>query len=149
MANGVISLAFADGRHDFNIAPIKVAIELEEKCNAGIATIFERVRRGGWYVSDIRETIRLGLIGAGLDPLKALALVVRYVDDRPWQESRPIAMQVIMAAMVGVKGDPLGKPLAERQDQAAASIPVTAVSSAPPSTALAPSSDLVPASLTR
>lgn len=148
MPNGHIILVWGDGEHAFNIAPLKVALELEEKCGAGVAVIFERIRRNSWFVNDLRETIRLGLVGAGLEPVKALALVVRYFDGRPWQEGRPVAMQILMAAMIGVPGDSPGKTPAEREREAA-SIAPTAASSAPPSTASAPPSDFPRAPSTR
>ena len=65
MPNGLITLAFGDGEHAFNIARIGQVLELQDKCNAGVATILGRLRRQEWYFADIRETIRLGLIGGG------------------------------------------------------------------------------------
>jgi len=107
--NGQIELTWADGTHKFNIAKIKSVLELEEKCEAGVAEIFARIRDGRWKFNDIRETLRLGLIGGGMMPDKALSLVQRYCDDRPWAESLQPAMLILMAAMVGVIGDDVGK----------------------------------------
>ncbi len=109
MATGEIELTWGDGPHKFNIAKIKSVLELEEKCEAGIAEIFQRIRSDRWHINDVRETLRISLIGGGMTPDKALSLINRYCDDRPWAESLQPAMLIIMAAMVGVPGDEVGK----------------------------------------
>jgi Phage tail tube protein, GTA-gp10 len=107
--NGEVTLTWGDGEHKFNVAKIKAVLELEEKCNAGIAEIFRRISDGKWRINDVRETLRIGLIGGGMPPDKAMRLINRYCDDRPWTESLQPAMVVLMAAMVGVPGDDVGK----------------------------------------
>jgi tail tube GTA-gp10-like protein len=131
-ANGEIALAWADGEHKFNIAKIGQILELEEKCGCGVAEIYSRIREARWRFNDLRETIRLGLIGAGIDPNRALILTKRYVDERPWAENVQVALAILLAAMIGVQGDPVGKkPTADR----------TATNEAGPSTATAGLSD--------
>lgn len=107
--------------------------ELQEKVNAGPQTVLQRLATGAWYVDDIRETLRLGLIGGGLAPAKALKLVERYVDaeDRPLIENAPAAQAVILAAVIGVGDDPVGKAEAAKQGP-------TEKSASPPSTDSAP-----------
>ena len=107
--NGEVTLTWADGEYKFNIAKIKLILELEEKCEAGIAEIFKRVREDRWKIYDIRECLRLGLIGGGKTPDAALRLISRYCDDRPPVESLQTAMVVYMAYMFGVPGDEVGK----------------------------------------
>lgn len=104
-----VTLRWGDGDHHFNIARIKHVAELERKCGCGIAEVFERLRSGKWYHHDVRETIRIGLIGGGSDPIQALALVEMYVDGQPWEMSVRVAFAIIAAAMVGVPGDEVGK----------------------------------------
>ncbi len=135
-ANGQVEMAWGDGDQVFNIAKVGVALELEAKCECGVSEIFDRLRNGRWWLNDVRETLRLGLIGGGMEPAKALILIKRYVDNRPWAESVQPAMAVLMAALVGVPGDDIGKkPPADRTteaNQAPSSVPMDA-SSAPPS----------------
>jgi len=107
--NGEIELVWGDGDHKFNIAKIGQVLELEEKCACGVAEIYTRIREGRWRFNDIRETIRLGLIGAGVDPNRALILTKRYVDERPWAENVQTALAILLSAMVGVEGDAVGK----------------------------------------
>lgn len=129
MPNGDIELSFGDGDHKFNIAKIGQALELEEKCGgAGVAEILDRLRTNRWKLNDVRETIRLGLIGGGLTPVNALNVVKRYVDDRPWAESLLVAQAVMIAAVVGVPGDLVGK------DKAEGTVTEASALSAPPST---------------
>jgi hypothetical protein len=136
MPNGTIELAFGDGDQTFNVARIGQALELEEKCGAGVSEILDRLRTNRWKLNDVRETIRLGLIGGGMTPVNALNLVKRYVDERPWGESLLVAQAVMIAAIIGVPGDLVGKtkaggPRARRRR----------ASSAPRSTEQAPPSD--------
>lgn len=116
--NGEITLDWADGQHKFNVAKLRCYLELEEKCDSGIAEIYQRLLQGKWKFNDIRETLRLGLIGAGTDPGRALVLVNRYVDDVPLASNLLHAQAVIMAAIVGVKGDDLEKKATTDRAQA-------------------------------
>jgi|SRR5262249_55782302 len=132
--NGEIELTWADSEHKFNIAKIKCVLELEDKCGVGVAEVFLRIRDGRWKFNDIRETIRLGLIGAGMLPDRALNLVQRYVDDRPWSESILPAQAILIAAMVGVPGDDLTKKEKTEGAEESRSTTTTVDSSAPSST---------------
>jgi hypothetical protein len=113
--NGTIIIDWADGKHKFNVAIFEQAFELEEKCSAGLLEIFERVSARKWRVTDLFETIRIGLIGGGATPAKALSLCRRYVEGRPWAESVPVAQAILVAALVGVPDDNnLGKQTADQ-----------------------------------
>lgn len=126
--------------------------ELQEKCEAGPATILARLisvqpqaagmKRpepqdyvlsgsdpdfiadfniystlrsfgGDWRVDDVRETIRLGLIGAGMTPTDAFILVSRYVDTRPLGENFGLAAAIILKSLASDTDDEVGKPIAE------------------------------------
>lgn len=127
--NGKIELDWADGTHVFNVAPLGQILELQDKCDAGPAEIADRLRNGKWRANDVRETLRLGLIGGGMDPVNALTLVRRYVDERPWKENVHVALVVMLAALVGVPGDEVGKKPA---DQTETETTMTGVLSDPP-----------------
>jgi len=140
MQNGTIEMTWADGDRVFNVARIALLLELEEKCGAGLATVYGRLVGKAWTVNDVRETIRLGLIGGGLAPAAALALVKRYVDDGPQRigliENAMTALAIVQAAMLGVRDDPVGKKPTGRHRRE------TDVSAAPSSMAPAPPSEL-------
>jgi len=133
--HGTIELDFADGRHTFCVAKFAQIFELQDKCAdkdgpSGPLKILKRLVEGSWTVQDVRETIRLGLIGAGMSAPDALKLTRQYVDERPWAESVPVARSILLAAAVGVPDDPVGKLMAEEAETGQAT-----ASSAPPSTA--------------
>lgn len=132
-----LSIVWGDGEHKFRL-PLGQIRELQEKCGAGPATILTRLiapqadllkfpkpdkddfegmalqsvirtLRGDWRIDDVRETIRLGLIGGGATPSEAHKLVVRYVDERPPLESIGVAAEILMRALMGNTDDPVGK----------------------------------------
>ncbi|MGE0828940.1 MAG: gene transfer agent family protein [Hyphomonadaceae bacterium] len=116
-----VELSWADGSYTFRLA-IGQLVELQEKCDAGPPTIYNRLVGNAWYLNDIRETLRLGLIGGGMAPAKALSLINRYVDDRPLAENARHAQAVLMALMIGVEDETPGKAEAAR-DQAMGASP--------------------------
>jgi len=112
-ANGTVLIAWAGGEHSFCLAKVGLIFDLESKCEAGIAVVFTRLGAGAWKLNDVRETIRLGLIGGGMAPDKALELVRNHVDEGPLTSSVLLAYSIIEAIMVGVKDDPVGKQVEE------------------------------------
>lgn len=142
MSDALVELVWGDGlnRFDLHIGQLR---ELQTKCGAGPQRILHRLASIDWLVDDIRETIRLGLIGGGMTPSAAHALTVRYFDERPPLESRPAAQVILMQALVGVPEDVVGKAEAET---APTNPTHTEGSPSPPSTDGAQSSDSAPAS---
>jgi len=112
--DGSINLSWGDGEHRFRL-PIGQLRELEEKCNAGLFEIFDRLRLRTCRIGDIRETLRLGLIGGGIgqaDGMTAKAamdLVDRYLDDWPRTDSWATALRIVDAAITCEGGEPVGK----------------------------------------
>ena len=84
-------------------------MELQDKCAAGPVEICEACSNKTWRVQWIRETIRLGLIGGGLDPTRALALVARYVKSGSLLACAEVAQAILLAALVGDTVDVVGK----------------------------------------
>lgn len=66
---------------------------------------------GEELIEDVREIIRISLLRGNKDmaPPEAARLVRQYVEERPLAESVPVAVTVLMAAVVGVPDDPAGK----------------------------------------
>lgn len=108
--NADCTIEWGDGRHYCRL-PIGLRAELEAKRGCGIMAIRERLLSKAWYGDDIRETIRLGLIGGGKAPMEALRLVATYCDGLPLiPESWAAAVRIIDAHVMGQEGDePLGK----------------------------------------
>jgi Phage tail tube protein, GTA-gp10 len=142
-----ITLPFGGAAREFRLA-IGQLRELQDKCQAGPATILARLMSyqpqasdtkrprhedfefgaldpdfladmnvfglvrsigGDWRVDDVRETIRLGLIGGGMTPTDAYVAVTRYVDERPLTENIGVAAAVLIHALRGDENDPVGK----------------------------------------
>lgn len=90
----VVVADWGDDTYRFRLG-IDQMLELEAKCDAGLYAIYSRVVGRAWKVNDIRETVRLGLIGGGKSPTDALKLTRLYVDQRPLLESWPLVLAVL------------------------------------------------------
>lgn len=131
-----VDFDWADDHYTFRL-PLGQLRELQEKTGVGPLALLNRLNDGTWQVDDSREVLRCGLIGAGMEPAKALTLVRRYVDERPMIEGVKPAYLVLAAALFGTDEEELpGKT-------EAAEAPTTG-SASPPSTETEPSSDTPP-----
>ncbi len=124
------SFPWADGVHVFRLGIGEIR-ELQDVTGVGPHALLKRIMAGEWRVDDLRETIRLGLIGGGMEPAKALPLVIRYVENRPLLESVRPALAVLSAVLSGFAETPVGKPKAKRKKTAAGSASPTSSASAP------------------
>lgn len=107
-----VTLDWADGRYIFRLG-LKQLEELQAVCDAGPELLEKRLESGIPNARDLREIIRLGLIGGGTEPIRALTLVERYVDDAPRMPNHLVARLVIQACLLGSPDDPVGKSQAE------------------------------------
>ncbi|MEN6535651.1 MAG: gene transfer agent family protein [Bryobacteraceae bacterium] len=107
-APGTRQIVWANGEDTFCIAKVGLILDLEDKCHAGFAVIMARLENGAWGLNDVREPIRLGLIGGGMKPEAAMAAVRRHVDENPLAHSVLVAYEIVKAAMFGVPDDPVG-----------------------------------------
>jgi hypothetical protein len=103
--HGDITLPWGDGDYTFRLGLGEMR-GLQEVCDAGPLEIASRLRNGTWLVDDVRETIRLGLIGGGMTQDEALKRVKRFVDSRPLMENCEKAIAILIAAVVGAKDEP-------------------------------------------
>lgn len=128
---------FAGRRRAFQLRIGEIG-ELEQVCGAGLGAVYARVATMQWRMDDLRETVRLGLIGGGATPAAAQSLVERYIDadDAPKGEALQLAADILSACINGVAAA-LGKP----EGEGASENPATS----PPSTRPAPPSDFAPA----
>ncbi len=121
MADGSarVELTWGDGDHIFRLAQ-KQLRELQDKTEYGPEALYGRIVNGQWHVQDLRETIRLGLIGGGMDEVKAAKLVKQYFDDGPLLKHKPTAMAILLASLLGPPDDAPGKEGAGSQSQTSA-----------------------------
>ena len=104
-----ITLTWADDDYVFRLGWAELE-ELQEKCDAGPYVLLTRMHDDTWRMADIAETIRLGLIGGGMEPVAALKRVRTYVKKRVPMENLPFAQAILSAAVVGVEDEKLGEP---------------------------------------
>lgn len=96
-----ITLTWGDGDYTFRLA-IGQLRELQEHTNAGPLVIWQRLRDGTWKADDVLQVLRLGLVGGGADPVKALRLVRTYVEEPgAYLRNVPTAMAVVWQAIAG------------------------------------------------
>ncbi|MBY3255581.1 gene transfer agent family protein [Rhizobium laguerreae] len=111
-----ITLTWADGDYVFRLGWAEIAA-LQEAVDAGPYVVLNRLHTGQWRIEDISNVIRLGLIGGGFEPVKALKLIRTYVESRPPMENHPYAVAVLSAGLIGAPEEALGEGVAP--DQAA------------------------------
>jgi hypothetical protein len=133
-AHGTITRVWSNGEDTFCIATVGSILDLEQKCNAGLGEIVQRVVNGMWRLNDVREAIRIGLIGGGMTPLAAQGVIERHVDARPLSESVLLAQDILAAAIVAPPGEQPGKTPADRDPQGRPSSTPKAGSPGSPST---------------
>ena len=91
---------FGDGVKTFTLTDT-VITELQHKTDLGIGALFLRMAASQFRVADIVEIIRLGLIGGGTSPADAQRLVDAYAEDRPFDETFPLALDILDARWSG------------------------------------------------
>ena len=123
-----IDLQFADGAYRFKLGLDQIR-ELQDRTGAGIGALYARVLAGrmgdqmdegyplfaGFYIDDVRETVRQALIGGesglvdGADvkvtSLRAGELVERYLDPMPLVEQWKLAAAILFELVEGYEDD--------------------------------------------
>jgi len=136
--DGKISIDFGGAERQFRLALGELE-ELQELADAGPALILKRLSGDEWRTRDVRETLRLGLIGGGMAARKANDLVKRYVDDRPdWTWNAQLAFAIMGEAISGVPDEHVGKTQEATAPTETDRPMTTAGSPSPPSMAPAP-----------
>lgn len=116
---GTLELKWGDGEHAFRLTVGNVR-ELQEKTGAGPQELLRRITSGRWRIDDLRETLRIALIGGGTKPVEALTLVQRYVDERPFSEAILPAHAILAWAIYGegsLEDQPPGEPEARKSEK--------------------------------
>jgi hypothetical protein len=76
----------------------------------GPSAMFKLMATGDAWPHEVREVLRLGLVGAGMKSDRALVLIKRHVEPPgKFVEACAMACAVLGAALYGVPDDPVGK----------------------------------------
>jgi hypothetical protein len=130
--DGRIELTFAGDLRIFRLKNENL-FALEDICDCPCEEILNRLSSAGFSrVRDIRETIRLGLIGAGCDGKIAARMVDEHVSDGALAEHKLVAFCILAAAWSGDPREQVGKEGAATDTSEADAFPP------PRSTATAP-----------
>ncbi len=103
-------IAWADGDYTFRLGNGEL-IMLQDATDCGPYFLLDKFGSKHWKVQEISHIIRLGLIGGGLEPDKALKLTRSYVEALPPLQSAPLAYAILAA---GVQGAPDDQPKKRR-----------------------------------
>lgn len=95
---------FGDGEQAFTLTDDMIT-ELERKTGQGIAAIHRQLIGMGFSGEILREIIRLGLIGAGMNPERAMQLCATYATNRPVAELFPLAFEILEARWNGATAE--------------------------------------------
>ncbi len=107
-----VTLSWAGDMRDFRLGVGEIR-DLEQHRGCGLQTLLRRIIGGDWRFDDLRETLRLGLIGAKEKPPVAAGLIVRYFDDvdqYPLLDHVGVAAQILEGVLAGWAIEPVGKP---------------------------------------
>lgn len=91
---------FGDSVRTFTLTDTIIE-ELQHKTGLGIGALFLRMSSSQFRVADIVEVIRLGLVGGGTNPQEAQRLVEAYAKNRPFDETFPLALDILDARWNG------------------------------------------------
>ncbi|WJR67655.1 gene transfer agent family protein [Neorhizobium sp. CSC1952] len=97
-----IVLPFGDGDYKFCLTFQDVADwEERNERRSLFATFNDMVCNRAGLLSDVRSIVHMGLIGGGMSPNDATAMVRTYVERRPISETLPLAVAIMEAAFLG------------------------------------------------
>lgn len=112
--DGSIDWFFGDAMQKFRMG-IGEFRELQEKINGrrhavgfpviGPKTLGALLRENDAWPDDVRDILRIGLVGAGMKPADAHRMLVLHFDQSPPAENYLIAYMVLISAFVGVPED--------------------------------------------
>lgn len=113
-ADGSLRLFWGDGEQTFRFA-IGQFRELQENINkrrvaigapmVGPMSLVRLLQANDAWPDDVRDVLRLGLIGGGMKPADAHRLMTHYFDAVPPLENMKPAFTVLLAGLAGVPGD--------------------------------------------
>ncbi len=103
-------LVWEGGEHPFKLA-IGELRALQSATGVGPLFLLGRIAGSQWFVDDIIDTIRLGLIGGGMDPVEAKKLTDRVFTDNTaaLYRSTLLATRILRDAVMGEPDDPVGE----------------------------------------
>lgn len=103
-----IELVWPGGEHTFDLR-IGELQALQDACDAGPEFILNRILAGQWRYADLFDTIRLGLIGGGMERNEAGKLTREAFERHGLVAFKITATSILGQALYSVADDPVGK----------------------------------------
>jgi hypothetical protein len=102
-------LNWEGGEHSFKLG-IGQLRALQAATDVGPLFLLGRIAGSQWFVDDIIETVRLGLIGGGMTEIEAKRLVDRvFIENTPSiYRGSLLAVRILRNAVTGEPDDPVG-----------------------------------------
>ena len=100
----LVTVFVGDGEYPAALT-IGSLIALQDSRDIGPWALYEKLRNQTWRIEDIQESIRHGLIGAGMEHKEAKRLIDTYVQPGRLLEYLPAAITVVHAAIFGPPED--------------------------------------------
>ncbi|WP_410824331.1 gene transfer agent family protein [Methylobacterium oryzisoli] len=101
---------FGDAEHVFDLAKPEIIRALETAVGSGIGALCARVMETRQFShADLEHTLRLGLVGGGMDTKAAALLVGHYLPLLPLVEAQLVAVGVLAALWFGAP-EPVAQP---------------------------------------
>lgn len=114
--HGAVEIAWAGGEHTFRLGLGEIE-ELEKETDLSVFVLLPAMS-GPTPLAKLRHystTIRIGLLGGGMNPVEARALTRKWVDERPLYESVALAQAILHAAIERVHPSELDDALGEAE----------------------------------
>lgn len=105
--DGSVEFEWGSGLHKFRLG-LDEARELQIKTGVGPYRLMRRIADGDWMIDDLRETIRIGMIGGGAAPGAAMNEIRIYFDKQPKTKHIEPALRILHAFHIGVDDEPVG-----------------------------------------
>lgn len=129
---GNVRLFLGEGEFDFALLMGQL-MELEQLTGDGIFVTWNKLMNGTWKIADIRETLRLGLVGGGMAKKDAYDLVTRHLQPGYLADLCLLAQSVAGAACIGVPGE-----TCSGEGEGAAAAPISPTAGSPGETSSPP-----------
>lgn len=110
--DGKVEVLFGGDVRLFRLG-IDELLAVEDACKSAVADIRSRLALKRWWISDVREPLRLGLLGGGMEPEKVRKLIDEHVAPGRIERHAMTALIVVNAALLGEDLEDEADPKAE------------------------------------
>ena len=104
-----VVLQWPGGEHAFRLGLSELET-IQQKTDCGPEFLAHRIKSMQWKVDDLREIMRNGLIGGGMDHVQALRLIEQADATATGISLKVPALEVMLAYLYGPADDPVGEP---------------------------------------